>query len=158
MYPTKALGVTSSIWFCSKRLKEKWKIIVFKSLTTYLLFAGGRVVLPENSVIIIISGPSITKLVFLVILVFWNQKDQINSNIFFPKGHWNCDLKRVLCLMKWPSEMLQKYGKFRCISLKSNFHLNWHWEMKSSYFPQTFEFWSSDSAWNDHIKIQGGSV
>ena len=62
LYPTKALGVTSSIWFCSKRLKEKnGKSLFLKvRLCTYLLFAGSRVkLLPENSVIIIISAPSI---------------------------------------------------------------------------------------------------
>ena len=95
LYPTKALGVTSSIWFCSKRLKEKnGKSLFLKvRLCTYLLFAGGRVeLLPENSVIIIISAPSIihkvksswsytslfgTKLIRSIPIIFW----------------WYCDLK-----------------------------------------------------------------
>ena len=32
--------------------------------------------------------------------------------------------------------------------LKSNFPLIWSWEMKSNYFPPTFEFWNWGSAWN----------
>ena len=36
--------------------------------------------------------------------------------------------------------------------LKSNFPLIWSWEMKSSYFPPTFEFWNWDSAWKRLLK------
>ena len=89
LYPTKALGVTSSIWFCSKRLKEKnGKSLFLKvRLCTYLLFAGGRVkLLPENSVIIIISAPSIihkVKSSWSYTSPFGTKKIRTNSNYFF---------------------------------------------------------------------------
>ena len=38
------------------------------------------------------------------------------------------------------------------LTLKSNFALIWHWEMKSSYFQPTFEFWNWDSAYKRLLK------
>ena len=59
------------------------------------------------------------------------------------------------CRVIGTSEDLVPIGKFQTIfffKLKSNFPLNWHWEMKSSYFPPIFGFWNWDSAWMNLLK------
>ena len=44
------------------------------------------------------------------------------------------------------------------LEVKSNFPLIPHWEIKSSYFPPTFEIVILLEIEIDHIQIQGGSV
>ena len=83
-------------------------------------------------------------------MVFWflnfNQVCNLsNSNFVFPL------MKNMVRFTYDYFSVVEKYVATEKL-FKSNFPLIRHWEMKSSYFPPTFEFWNWGSDWTTPLK------